>query len=69
MAFKISARQFEAVHLAGFDPDEARKFFGEPTTASFDMSNFEQLIRPWPIHVAHENFVTEFNEISDVEAT
>jgi 5'-deoxynucleotidase YfbR-like HD superfamily hydrolase len=57
------AAYFEAVHLAGFDPEEARKFFGEPTTASFDLTNFEQLIRPWPIHVAHENFVSSFEEV------
>lgn len=61
------AAYYEAVHLAGFDPEEARKFFGEPTTASFEMTNFEQLIRPWPIHVAHENFVSEFKYISNIE--
>lgn len=61
------AAYYEAVHLAGFDPEEARKFFGEPTTASFEMTNFEQLIRPWPIHVAHENFVREFKDISNIE--
>lgn len=57
------AAYFEAVHLAGFEPEEARKFFGEPTTASFDLTNFEQLIRPWPIHVAHENFVQSFEDV------
>src|SRR6218665_3715761 len=29
------AAYFEAVHLAGFAPDEARKWFGEPTLPSF----------------------------------
>ncbi len=47
----------EAVHLAGFEIDEARRFFGEPSLAAFDLEGFEQLIRPWPTREAHDRFV------------
>ncbi|MCZ4271335.1 HD family hydrolase [Maritalea porphyrae] len=57
------AAYFEAVNLAGFEPAEARKIFGEPSLASFDLPDFDQLIRPWPIHVAHEQFVAVFTSI------
>jgi len=57
------AAYFEAVNLAGFEPEEARKLFGEPALASFDIPDFEQLIRPWPIHVAHEKFMSVFSTV------
>ncbi len=46
----------EAVQLAGFSVDEARKFFGEPTLAAFDLEGFAELIRPWPTGEAHDRF-------------
>lgn len=48
---------FEAVNLAGFSPDEARKYFGAPSLAGFDLPGFERLIRPWPTQEAHDRFV------------
>jgi 5'-deoxynucleotidase YfbR-like HD superfamily hydrolase len=51
------AAYHEAVNLAGFEPAEARKFFGEPTLPAFDLDRFEQLIRPWPTGEAHDRFV------------
>jgi 5'-deoxynucleotidase YfbR-like HD superfamily hydrolase len=57
---KLADRQaayFEAVELAGFTPPEARKFFGEPALAAFDLEHFEELIRPWPTREAHDRFV------------
>jgi uncharacterized protein len=51
------AAYFEAVHLAGFEPEEARKFFGEPTVPAFDLEAFDRLIRPWPTREAFERFV------------
>jgi 5'-deoxynucleotidase YfbR-like HD superfamily hydrolase len=48
---------YEAVNLAGFAPDEARKFFGEPSLAAFDLERFDQLIRPWPTREAFDRFV------------
>jgi hypothetical protein len=46
----------EAVHLAGFSVEEARKFFGEPSLAAFDLDGFNELIRPWPTGEAQERF-------------
>src|SRR5690554_3149006 len=55
---------FEAVNLAGFGADEARKYFGEPTLAGFDLPGFERLIRPWPTQQAHERFVETCESLS-----
>lgn len=51
------AAYLEAVHLAGFGPEEARRYFGEPSLARFDFDPFETLIRPWPTREAHDRFV------------
>jgi len=51
------AAYHEAVNLAGFEVEEARRFFGEPTLPAFDLERFEQLIRPWPTGEAHDRFV------------
>jgi 5'-deoxynucleotidase YfbR-like HD superfamily hydrolase len=51
------AAYFEAVHLAGFEMAEARRFFGEPTVPAFDLDEFDRLIRPWPTREAYERFV------------
>ncbi|MEO6395363.1 MAG: HD family hydrolase [Devosia sp.] len=53
----------EAVHLAGFALDEARRFFGEPEMAGFDLDGFEQLIRPWPTGEAYDRFVGEVERL------
>lgn len=55
---------FEATHLAGFDPPEARKLFGVPGQSAFDVEDFERLIRPWPTQQAHERFVEAFEAVS-----
>src|SRR4051812_23865094 len=47
----------EAVHLAGFSVEEARKFFGEASLAAFDLERFEELIRPWPTGEAYDRFI------------
>lgn len=57
---------FEAVHLAGFEPSEARQLFGEPTVPGFDIDGFERLIRPWPTQEAHDRFIDAFQSISAV---
>jgi uncharacterized protein len=49
----------EAIHLAGFELEEARKFFGEPEQAGFDLEGFDGLIRPWPTREAFDRFVRE----------
>lgn len=55
---------FEAVNLAGFEDEEARKLFGEPSLPAFDVEAFDRLIRPWPTREAHDRFVAAFEEIS-----
>lgn len=55
---------FEAVNLAGFSPDEARKYFGEPSLAGFDLPGFERLIRPWPTQQAHDQFIEVFETLT-----
>ena len=58
------AAYHEAVQLAGFAPEEARKFFGEPAVAAFDLDAFERLIRPWPTREAYDRFVAAVEEIA-----
>lgn len=48
---------FEAVELAGFERAEARRLFGEPSVATFDLDRFDRLIRPWPTREAHDRYV------------
>jgi len=59
------AAYYEAVQLAGFETEEARRLFGEPTLAAFDFEGFERLIRPWPTQEAHDRFLDAFDTISD----
>ena len=54
---------FEAVHLAGFEAEEGRQLFGEPTLPAFDLDQFDRLIRPWPTREAHDRFIAAFDEI------
>jgi len=58
------AAYFEAVHLAGFEDGEARKFFGEPGIPPFDLEAFDRLIRPWPTREAHDRFIAAFEAIT-----
>ena len=53
----------EAVHLAGFDVEEARKFFGEPAVAAFDLEKFGELIQPWPTREAYQRFSAEVSKL------
>lgn len=66
-AIKVADQQsayFEAVHLAGFDEEEARRLFGEPAMPGFDIEGFDRLIRPWPTQEAHDRFIGIFEEIT-----
>lgn len=58
------AAYFEAVHLAGFEHDEAKRLFGAPSVPGFDIDGFERLIRPWPTQEAHDRFVDAFDRVS-----
>ena len=57
------AAYLEAVHLAGFELDEARRFFGEPSLPLFEFEAFDRLIRPWPTREAHDRFVAAVEEL------
>jgi len=57
------AAYFESVHLAGFEVDEARRFFGAPSIATFDLNGFERLIRPWPTQEGHDRFIGAFDSL------
>lgn len=59
------AAYFEAVNLAGFEATEARKYFGTPDLASFDVPDFDNLIRPWPTQQAHDAFLTRLESLID----
>lgn len=58
------AAYFEATHLAGFEPPEARRLFGEPSFPAFDVDAFDRLIRPWPTREAHDRFVEAFEALA-----
>jgi uncharacterized protein len=58
------AAYFEAVHLAGFEMEEAQRFFGEPTVPAFDLEHFDRLIRPWPTREAYERFVATVENLA-----
>jgi 5'-deoxynucleotidase YfbR-like HD superfamily hydrolase len=65
---KVADREsayLEAVHLAGFEVTEARKFFGEPALPAFDLDRFESLIRPWPTREAHDRFVAAVEDLAE----
>jgi 5'-deoxynucleotidase YfbR-like HD superfamily hydrolase len=58
------AAYLEAVHLAGFEAEEARRYFGEPSFPVFEFEPFERLIRPWPTREAHDRFVAAVDALS-----
>jgi 5'-deoxynucleotidase YfbR-like HD superfamily hydrolase len=58
------AAYFEATHLAGFEPAEATRLFGEPGTAAFEIDQFDRLIQPWPTREAHDRFIASFELIA-----
>jgi 5'-deoxynucleotidase YfbR-like HD superfamily hydrolase len=50
----------EATRLAGFDPAEARRFFGSPRGA--DPTTLD--LAPWPATLAEARFLARFSEIA-----
>ncbi|ORE94662.1 YfbR-like 5'-deoxynucleotidase [Acuticoccus yangtzensis] len=53
------AAYFEAVALAGFAPDEARRFFGNPQVSETDIAAY---LAPWPTGKAQAAFLARFAE-------
>ncbi len=58
------AAYFEAIHLAGFNTEEARRLFGAPSMADFDLDDFDRLIRPLPTSQAQTRFSERFEQIA-----
>ena len=50
---------FEAVTLAGFDPDEAHKFFGRPKGLNAEMLD----LNPWDTSTAQGKFLERLHEL------
>jgi 5'-deoxynucleotidase YfbR-like HD superfamily hydrolase len=48
------AAYFEATRLAGFDPAEARRFFGKPPV--FSLALERDYLQPWPAETAEARF-------------
>ncbi len=52
------AAYFEATQLAGFDADEAKRFFGEPKGMAY------KRLTPWETTDAQSRFVKRFKELT-----
>lgn len=55
---------FEAVHLAGFEVEEARQLFGEPNVPEIDIELFDRLMQPWPTREAESAFTSYFQSVT-----
>ncbi|HXX50601.1 MAG TPA: HD family hydrolase [Xanthobacteraceae bacterium] len=65
---KLADRQaafLEATRLAGFDPSEARRFFGRPPKFSAAMER--DYLKPWPAETAQERYLERFNKLAGKE--
>ena len=52
----------EATRLAGFDPAEARRFFGRPPKFSAAMER--DYLKPWPAETAQARYLERFNRLA-----
>jgi uncharacterized protein len=55
---------FEAVELAGFEREEALRFFGEPGPLSLSPERLRHLLSPWPTREAQALFSDAFTALS-----
>ena len=53
-AADLGAAYFEATRLAGFDPAEARRFFGKPP--AFSPALERDYLNPWPADIAQQRY-------------
>jgi uncharacterized protein len=56
------AAYLEATRLAGFEPTEARRFFGRPPPVSASLER--QYLTPWPADTAEERYLKRFAELA-----
>jgi uncharacterized protein len=62
---KIADRQaayLEATRLAGFEPAEARRFFGRPPVVSASVER--DYLKPWPAETAQARYLGRFNKLA-----
>ncbi|MGQ3672123.1 hydrolase [Xanthobacter sp. TB0136] len=57
----LGSAYFEATHLAGFAPAEARRLFGQPVP--LDPEEERDYLVPWTAQVAKERFLRRFEEL------
>jgi len=65
---KSSDRQaafLEATRLAGFEPSEARRFFGGPPKFSAAMER--DYLKPWPVETAQARYLERFKKLAGKE--
>jgi 5'-deoxynucleotidase YfbR-like HD superfamily hydrolase len=55
------AAYLESTRLAGFDPAEARRFFGRPPVFSATMER--DYLKPWPAEAAQARYVERFTKL------
>lgn len=61
---KIADRQaayLEATRLAGFEPTEARRFFGRPPVISAGLER--DYLKPWPADIAQARYLERFKKL------
>jgi len=62
---KLADRQaafLEATRLAGFDPNEGRRFFGRPP--KFSAALERDYLKPWPAETAQTRYLERFNKLA-----
>jgi|SRR5262245_35527044 len=57
-----SAAYLEATRLAGFSPNEARRFFGSPP--KFSATIERDYLKPWPAEVAESRYLQRFGRLA-----
>ena len=57
-----AAAYLEATRLAGFDPAEARRFFGRPPELSAALER--DYLTPWPAETAHARYFERFTKLA-----
>ena len=57
-----SAAYFEAIRLAGFSSDEAKKFFGRPPKLTAVIER--DYLTPWPAEIAERRFLERFTKLA-----
>jgi uncharacterized protein len=59
------AAYLEATRLAGFEPGEARRFFGRPP--KFSAALERDYLKPWPVETAQARYLERFTKLAGKE--